>query len=347
MGFAHFKLTKNPCKEREWNSKFRIFSTDFREKGRQARPSLWHANGFCQEHPAPHAPIPTALNANIPPPALRHAPPVIVPGIPVASRRASRATRDVTLVLGAIPQESELVEWALTGARKGTLEGFPYVRGRIGGRPLIVAVTGIGKTNASLITTLFVEKFRPREVIMTGTASRINPAMRNGDVIVGEVTCNHDFGSLGDHYAMAYFGAEGPLGDSAPILYPADPRLLAAARRAIRRHEPEFASHQEPPYAPVVRLGRLTAGDQFGITDERIEDIRRQLQPDLMEMESGSVAQVCWYLRTPFLCIRSGSNPTQNSPDDAYRKLSPFAARQAALFTVSLVAELGRKKARP
>jgi len=54
------------------------------------------------------------------------------------------------------------------------------------------------------------------------------------------------------------------------------------------------------------------------------------------------VAQVCWYLRTPFLCIRAGSNRTQNLPDNDYHRLSPFAARQAALFTVSLVGELAR-----
>jgi nucleoside phosphorylase len=95
-----------------------------------------------------------------------------------------------------------------------------------------------------------------------------------------------------------------------------------------------------------VRLGRITSGDQFGIPQQRIEDILRQLKPDLMEMESGSVAQVCWYLRTPFICIRSGSNRTQNSPDNDYRKLSPFASRQAALFTVSLLKELGRRKAK-
>jgi 5'-methylthioadenosine/S-adenosylhomocysteine nucleosidase len=280
--------------------------------------------------------------AKVPPAALRHAPPVIIPGVPVAARRRPGPSRDLTLVLGALPQESDLVEWALSGSTKGALLGFPYVRGTIAGRPVVVAVTGIGKTNASLVTTLFVERFRPREVIMTGTASRINPAVRNGDVIVGEVTCNHDFGSLGAGFVMEYFGAEGPLGDSCPILYPADARLLAAARRAMKHHVPEAASHHEPAYTPAVRLGRITSGDQFGIPPERIEDILRQLHPDLMEMESGSVAQVCWYLRAPFLCIRSGSNRTQNSPDNDYRKLSPFASRQAALFTVSLIGELGR-----
>jgi 5'-methylthioadenosine/S-adenosylhomocysteine nucleosidase len=248
----------------------------------------------------------------------------------------------VTLVLGAIPHETDLVEWALSGKKKGKLGRFPYIQGRIAGRPTIVAVTGIGKTNATLITALFVEHFRPREVIMTGTASRIKPSVRNGDVIVGEVTCNHDFGSLGKNYSMEYFGAEGPLGDSSPIVYPGNARLIAAAKRAIRNHVPEFASQHSPAYTPRVRLGRITSGDQFGITAERIRDIRRQLKPDLMEMESGSVAQVCWYLRTPFLCIRGGSNRTQNLPDNDYQKLSPFAARQAALFTVSLVGELGR-----
>jgi 5'-methylthioadenosine/S-adenosylhomocysteine nucleosidase len=272
---------------------------------------------------------------------LKNKPPVIVPGIPVArERRPSAGRRNVTLVLGALPQETELVEAALHGRRRGRLGPFPYVEGRIGGRRTVVAATGIGKTCASMITMLFARHFQPRELLMTGTASRINPEVRNGDVIVGEVTCNHDFGSLRANYEMEYFGAEGPLRDSMPIIYPGARYLLAAARRAIRSHVPETAVQHSPPYVPLVRLGRITSGDQFGITDERIADIRRQLAPDLMEMESGSVAQVCWYLGIPFLCIRSGSNRTQSLPDNDYQKLSPFASRQAALFTVSLVAEL-------
>jgi adenosylhomocysteine nucleosidase len=274
---------------------------------------------------------------------LKNKPPVIVPGIPVArERRPSAGRRNLTLVLGALPQETELVEGALLRRRRGRLGPFPYVEGRIGGHRTIVAATGIGKTCAAMITMLFARHFRPRELLMTGTASRINPEVRNGDVIVGEVTCNHDFGSLRANYEMEYFGAEGPLRDSMPIVYPGARYLLAAARRAMRRHVPETATQHSPAYVPLVRLGRITSGDQFGITDERIADIRRQLSPDLMEMESGSVAQVCWYLGIPFLCIRSGSNRTQNSPDNDYRKLSPFASRQAALFTISIVRALAK-----
>jgi adenosylhomocysteine nucleosidase len=269
---------------------------------------------------------------------MKNPPPVIVPGIPIAApRKPAPGRRNLTLVLGALPQETELVENALKGRRRAKLGPFPYAEGRIGGRRTIVAATGIGKTCASMITMLFADHFRPRELIMTGTASRINPEVRNGDVIVGEVTCNHDFGSLRANYEMEYFGAEGPLRDSMAIVFPGDRGLLATASRAMIRHVPETAVQHSPSYVPRVRFGRITSGDQFGITDERIADIRRQLAPDLMEMESGSVAQVCWYLRIPFLCIRGGSNRTQNSPDNDYRKLSPFASRQAALFTVSLV----------
>jgi len=280
-------------------------------------------------------------------PPLRRSAPPIIPGIAVAARRrAAPGARIMTLVLGALPQESELVEWALTDKRSGRVGPFPYLEGRIGGRRAVVAITGIGKTNAAMLTTLLVAKFQPSEVLMTGTASRINPEMRNGDVIVGEVTCNHDFGSLGAGYAMDYFSAEGPLGDMMPILYPGDRRLLAIAKRVMARHVPEKASQHDPAYTPTVRLGRITSGDQFGITDERIADIRRQLKPDLMEMESGSVAQVCQYFRVPFLCIRSGSNRTQSAPDNDYRKLSPFAARQAALFTIAIVEEIAAAAAR-
>src|SRR5580658_7154863 len=187
---------------------------------------------------------------------MKNPPPVIVPGIPVAARRrGAPGRRDLTLVLGALPQETELVENALKGRRRGKLGPFPYAEGRIAGRRTVVAATGIGKTCASMITMLFASHFRPRGLLMTGTASRIDPEIRNGDVIVGEVTCNHDFGSLGANYAMEYFAAEGPVGDQMPILYPADSRLLKAAAKAIKTHVPETASHQTPSYVPLVRIG--------------------------------------------------------------------------------------------
>jgi adenosylhomocysteine nucleosidase len=265
---------------------------------------------------------------------------VIVAGIPIARLPVGSRRRGPTLVLGAIPQETDLVIWALKKPKAGRLAGFPYRRGRISRRDTVVAVTGIGKTNAAMLTTLFIAHFRPREVLMCGTASRINPTVRNGDVIIGAITCNHDMGSLGPAGRMEYFASEGPLGDHSPIVFPADSRLLAAAKRVAKRHALEFASHQEPPYRPRVRVGRITSGDQFGLPPDRIRDILRQLRPDLMEMESGSVAEVCHYLRAPFLCVRSGSNQTQSSPDNDYRTLSPFAARQASLFAVAVVREL-------
>src|SRR5258706_15273521 len=106
------------------------------------------------------------------PPPLRHAPPTIVAGIPVARQRTPRPSRDLTLVLGAIPQETDLVEWALSKKKRGKLADFPYLEGRIDARRVVVAITGIGKTCAAMITALFVEKFRPREVLLCGTASR-------------------------------------------------------------------------------------------------------------------------------------------------------------------------------
>src|SRR5450432_1549116 len=130
-------------------------------------------------------------------PALKSAPPLNVPGIPVAGiRRPAPGLRDMTVVLGALPQETELVVRALNGRRRRRLGPFPFAEGRIGGRRVAVAATGIGKTCASMVAMLFAGHFKPRVLLMTGTASRINPDIRNGDVIVGATVCNHDFGSL-------------------------------------------------------------------------------------------------------------------------------------------------------
>jgi adenosylhomocysteine nucleosidase len=71
-----------------------------------------------------------------------------------------------------------------------------------------------------------------------------------------------------------------------------------------------------------------------------------KLKPDIMEMESAAIAQVCAQLRVPQIVFRAGSNRTQANPGTAYRKLGQTAAAAAARWTVHFVGALARA-ARP
>jgi adenosylhomocysteine nucleosidase len=62
--------------------------------------------------------------------------------------------------------------------------------------------------------------------------------------------------------------------------------------------------------------------------------MRRKLDPDLMEMESAAIAQVCTQLGVPHIVFRAGSNRTQSNPGNDYRLLGQKAARAAARWTV-------------
>jgi nucleoside phosphorylase len=81
----------------------------------------------------------------------------------------------------------------------------------------------------------------------------------------------------------------------------------------------------------------------FGLTQQKIDDIRKKLGCDLMEMEGAAAAQVCWQLGVPHLVIRSGSNLAQPNPGKDYRRLGQIAAHQAARFTMHFIRERGAR----
>ena len=93
-------------------------------------------------------------------------------------------------------------------------------------------------------------------------------------------------------------------------------------------------------YQPTVLTGVVTASDLFGVSDAKIADMKAKLDPDIMEMESAAVAQVCTQLGTPHIVFRAGSNRTQSDPGSDYRKLGQTAAHAAARWTVYFVGVL-------
>ena len=254
--------------------------------------------------------------------------------------RKKISSKGTTLILGAMPQELVGIRDYLEYPKEGKLSVFPYLRGRLHGREVVVALTGVGKTNASMVCSIFAFHFSPTEVVFTGTGSRLNPKLRTGDVVIGEKTCHHDVGSL-NSAGMQYRSVRGPLkGSMTPWQFRADPRLLRLAKAAAKTYHPEEISANGKTYRPKVISGIICAGDVFGQSEARIRAIRKELKAQLMEMEGPSIGQVCRQLKIPHLVIRGGSNLTQEDPGDDYRKLGPVAAHSAARFTRHLIAQI-------
>ena len=81
------------------------------------------------------------------------------------------------------------------------------------------------------------------------------------------------------------------------------------------------------------------------ISEAKIADMKLKLNPDIMEMESAAIAQVCTQLGVPHIVFRAGSNRTQSNPGSDYRQLGQTAAGAAARWTVYFAGCLAAQKA--
>lgn len=255
----------------------------------------------------------------------------------------SRKPSNLTLILSAMPSEIRLIQNRIEGPKHGTVECFPYVVGKLNGRRVVTAVTGVGVTNAAMVTALFIHHFKPAEVLVSGTGSRFNPRIRTGDTVISVSTIHHAAGSL-TNSGMVYRKVRGPLqGQMTHWAYRPNPRLLRIAKGAIKAYVAEPVTANGETYTPSVLTGVVTASDLFGVSDDKIADMRRKLNPDLMEMESAAIAQVCTQLGVPHIVFRAGSNRTQSNPGNDYRLLGQKAAWAAARWTMYFVGVLARE----
>lgn len=246
------------------------------------------------------------------------------------------------LVISAMPSENTVIRNALKSPIEKQVSIYPYQKGKIGKRTVITVVTGVGVTNGAMCTALFVEHFKPEAVIVSGTGSRLKPAVGCGDVIISKRTIHHAAGSLTDA-GMVYRKVRGPLPSMmSHYAYKPDAALYKQAVSAIKNYEAETVTVDGASYAPKVYPGVVTASDLFGVNQAKIDDMQAKLKPDLMEMESAAIAQVCDHLGYPHIVFRAGSNRTQPKPGTAYRKYGQTAAASAARWTVHFIKQFSR-----
>jgi adenosylhomocysteine nucleosidase len=247
---------------------------------------------------------------------------------------------NVIVILGAVPQEITVFTAAMGNPPKQLLWGIPYYRGKLAGKHVVVAITGIGKTFTAMTTTLFITEFKPRLVLMSGTGARINPELRTGDVIVATTTYEHDYGSLTSG-GMVYRPMNSPdNGAEVENAFSPPAPLLAKADAAMLSYRPPLVSANGAAYNMKVRRGVVSSSDLFGVTQQRIDQLRSLFHTDIMEMESAPLGHVCESLGVPYLIVRAGSNVAQEAPNDDYLRLGPIAAREAAKFTLHLLSYL-------
>jgi adenosylhomocysteine nucleosidase len=254
---------------------------------------------------------------------------------------ASTAPGRPLAVLGAFEQEVSLLDDLLAGAERREIEGIEFVSGRIGGRPVVVAWTGVGKVNAAMVTTLLIEHFQPAQVLFTGIAGAVDPNREPGDIVFAARTAHHDMGSYWSEGIVPGGVRNRLTGETNPVFFPADPNLLAGAERAARETVFDPVDHRNGARPPRVVVGTVVTGDTFVASQEKCEELVEQFEADAVEMEGAAVTQLCYQRRIACLVIRSMADKADESAVVDKQKFYNLAARNSARLVAAILKSMG------
>ena len=253
------------------------------------------------------------------------------------------SNKPVTAILGAFEQEIILLEDELTDKQEKIIEGIRFVSGKLSGKNVVIAFTGIGKVNAAMTTTLLIEHFKPDKVIFTGIAGAVNQQLQPGDIVIAEKTAHHDMGTLWPE-GLFHKGVKNRLnGWENPVFFEADEQLLKLAECAAQQVKFSSIRIISGQRSPKVVKGVVVTGDSFIASADKSTELRKKLNADAVEMEGAAVAQLCFQRGIGFLVIRSISD---NADEGAVLDKQTFyilAAKNSSSLVIEMLSLIGEE----
>ncbi len=195
-------------------------------------------------------------------------------------------------IIVAMGKELNLLLPLLDNIKNETIDGFTFHSGKIGNNNIVAMKCGIGKVNAAIGTLTLLNHYAPELVINTGVAGGASQEAHIMDVIVGETIAYHD----------VWCGPSTQYGEASgyPLYFESDSRFIELI-----------------PTRPDVKRGLICSGDKFIASIEEVQAIQKAFPQVLaVDMESATIAQVCYLRKIPILVMRVISDSPGASKDN-------------------------------
>ncbi len=216
----------------------------------------------------------------------------------------------MTGIIAAVKEEAEAIKGEMTEISEEKIGDISFFRGKLCDREVVFVQSGIGKVNAAVTTTLLIYRYEVNQIIFSGVAGSLDNRICVGDIVVSEDLVQHDFDACEFGYR------KGQIPDMDTWSFKADRELLERCRKI-----------EIPGYK--MFHGRILTGDQFINRKEEKEQLGRSFEALCTDMESGSVAQVCYRFGVKFIVIRSISDSLTDESGMEYDKFVKLAAQNS------------------
>jgi adenosylhomocysteine nucleosidase len=225
-------------------------------------------------------------------------------------------------IIGAMDEEIAILLGNMTDKKEQTIANCLFTEGRIRGKNVVLLKSGIGKVNASMGTTIMLERFKPSQVINTGSAGGFHDELEIGDIVISTEVVHHDV----DATAFEYGYGQVP---GMPLVYEADRSLIDKVMNTLE--------HMELPY----KKGLIATGDAFMDDENRVRFVKQKFSGLLAaEMEASAIAQVCYQYNIPFVIIRALSDIAGKSSSVSFEAFLEKAAKNAADLIITMIREM-------
>lgn len=223
-------------------------------------------------------------------------------------------------IIGAMDIEVAILRDKMVNPTVETISGVDFIRGKLEGRGVVLARSGVGKVFAAICAQTMILKYGVKAIINSGVAGTLTGELHIGDVAISTACVQHDMDTS-------------PVGDPVGLLsginvveLPADTTLVGELDKVCAD---AGVNH---------RLGVIATGDQFVATHERRDWIRDQFKAIAVEMEAGSIAHVCYVNKVPFASIRVISDEASGDVHIDYMTFVKKAAATSSDITLRWLA---------
>ena len=186
-------------------------------------------------------------------------------------------------IIAAMSSEYKQVAQLLENKKEYTEGIYEYTEGTIKNNTIILTKCGIGKVNAAVGAVELIRTFQLDCIISTGVAGGIDKCLKVMDVVASAQIVYHDvWCGEGNAYGQI---------QGMPTFFEGNKTLFDCA----------ISLDTETP----IHGGLICSGDKF-ITDREELNVIKGNFPDglAVDMESGSIAQVCHIYKVPFISFR-------------------------------------------
>lgn len=216
-------------------------------------------------------------------------------------------------IIGAMPQEVDALKNKMHKINEIEYLGVHFTEGEINQKQVVLCLSGVGKVNATISTTLMITRYNPEYIINIGTAGGMDPEENTLDIVISEKVIQHDFDT-------SYIDGHEGVG----ITVQADRDLARKVVKAFEKSKLDAKLH----------YGDIISGDLFVGEESKILELMEKFPTAIAcEMEAGAVSQTCKRLGTPFIIVRALSDIVHhdNSGIDFMKNVEITSERSAEM----------------